>query len=103
MAGELSMDSQANGKIWHTDYPELGTGPIPIEPCVSPAYFAQEREKIFTQFWLNVGRLEQIPQPGDYFVKDLPVCHTSVLVVRGRDGRVRAFHNMCLHRGNKVV
>jgi hypothetical protein len=39
------MDSQANGKIWHTDYPELGTGPIPIEPCVSPAYFAQEREK----------------------------------------------------------
>ena len=97
------MDSQANGKIWHTDYPELGTGPIPIEPCVSPAYFAQEREKIFKQFWLNVGRLEQIPQPGDYFVKDLPVCHTSVLVVRGRDGRVRAFHNMCSHRGNKVV
>ena len=97
------MDGQANGKIWHTDYPELGTGPIPIEPCVSPAYFAQEREKIFKRFWLNVGRLEQIPQPGNYFVKDLPVCQTSVLVVRGLDGRVRAFHNMCSHRGNKLV
>ena len=31
------------------------------------------------------------------------MCRTSILVVRGWDGRVRAFHNMCSHRGNKLV
>ena len=88
---------------WHDRYPELGTGPIPIEPYVSREYFEQERERIFRKVWLNVGRVEQIPQPGDYFVKDLAVCNTSILVVRGKDGTIRAFHNMCSHRGNQLV
>ncbi|NOT56232.1 MAG: aromatic ring-hydroxylating dioxygenase subunit alpha [Deltaproteobacteria bacterium] len=88
---------------WHDRYPELGTGPISIEPYVSRAYFEKERERIFSKVWLNIGRVEQIPRPGDYFVKDLAVCHTSVLVVRGKDGTLRAFHNMCSHRGNQLV
>ena len=53
--------------------------------------------------WLNIGRVEQIPNPGDYFVKDLAICNTSILVVRGKDGAIRAFHNMCSHRGNQLV
>ena len=97
------MTAQTNGKIWHDDYPALGTEPVPIEPCISSAYFEQERKKVFGEFWLNVGRVDDIPNPGDYYVKDLPVCRTSVLVVRGKDGQVRAFHNICSHRGNKVV
>jgi phenylpropionate dioxygenase-like ring-hydroxylating dioxygenase large terminal subunit len=88
---------------WHDRYPELGTGPISIEPYVSRAYFEKERDRIFSKVWLNIGRVEQIPRPGDYFVKDLAVCHTSVLVVRGKDGTLRAFHNMCSHRGNQLV
>jgi|SRR5581483_3199997 len=90
-------------KKWHDRYPELGTGPIPIEPYVSREYFEKERERIFRKTWLNIGRVEQVPQPGDYFVKDLAVCNTSILVVRGRDGTIRAFHNMCSHRGNQLV
>ena len=58
-------------KKWHDRYPELGTGPISIEPYISREYFEKERERIFRKVWLNVGRVEQIPQPGDYFVKDL--------------------------------
>ena len=92
-----------HGKKWHDLYPELGTGPIPIEPYVSRDYFEQERELIFRKVWLNVGRVEQLPNPGDYFVKDLAVCKTSILIVRGKDGVIRAFHNMCAHRGNKLV
>ncbi|MGH8007048.1 MAG: aromatic ring-hydroxylating oxygenase subunit alpha [Candidatus Binatia bacterium] len=92
-----------NGKRWHAQYPELGTGPVPIAPYISPAYFALERECIFRRVWLNVGREEEMPQPGDYLVKDLAVCNTSILVVRGKDGSVRAFHNICSHRGNKLV
>jgi phenylpropionate dioxygenase-like ring-hydroxylating dioxygenase large terminal subunit len=83
-------------------YPEFGTGPVPIEPCVSPEYFRLEQEKVFRHSWLYVGRVEDIPQPGNFFVRNMAVCKTSALVVRGKDGQVRAFHNMCSHRGNKL-
>ena len=92
-----------SGGKWHSRYPELGTGPLPIEPYISREYFEKERERIFRKVWLNVGRVEQIPNSGDYFVKELAVCHTSIVVVRGNEGGVHAFHNMCSHRGNPVV
>ncbi len=68
------MAGVTNGKRWAQAYPELGTRPVPIEPCISPAYFEQEREKLSTRVWLNVGREEEILQAGDYFVKDVAVC-----------------------------
>jgi len=89
--------------IWTKKYPELGSAPVPIEPCCSPAYFELERERVFRRTWLNVGRVEELPNPGDYYVRELAVCRTSVLVMRGRDRKISAFHNMCSHRGNKLV
>ena len=50
---------------WHDRYPELGTGPIPVEPYISREYFEKEREYIFRKVWLNIGRIEQIRRPGD--------------------------------------
>jgi phenylpropionate dioxygenase-like ring-hydroxylating dioxygenase large terminal subunit len=97
------IGATSNGKTWHAQYPELGTEPVPIEPYISPEYFALERERIFRKAWLNVGREEEIPKPGDYLVKDLPACGTSILIVRGKDGRIRAFHNVCSHRSNKLM
>ncbi|HLW69871.1 MAG TPA: aromatic ring-hydroxylating dioxygenase subunit alpha [Candidatus Binataceae bacterium] len=93
----------ANDRKWHDLYPELGTAPVPIAPYVSREYFEREQALIFRKVWLNVARVEQVPKPGDYIVKDLAVCNTSVLIVRGKDGVIRAFHNMCSHRGNKLV
>ena len=66
----------------------LGTQPVPIEPCVSPAYFEQERTHLFRRVWLNVGRVEDVPNAGDYLVKELAICQTSVLVVRSKDDRI---------------
>lgn len=91
------------GRRWTLEQPGLGTGPVPVEPCTSPEFFAKERDKIFGHVWLNVGREEEIPEPGDYFVRELAVCNTSILVARGSDGVIRAFHNVCSHRGNRVV
>jgi phenylpropionate dioxygenase-like ring-hydroxylating dioxygenase large terminal subunit len=88
---------------WTLQYPELGTGPVSVEPYVSKEYFEEEREKIFKHAWLNVGRVEQLPNPGDYFVRDIAVGNASVIVARGRDGMIRGFHNVCMHRGNKLV
>jgi len=45
----------------------------------------------------------ELPEPGDYLVKEVPLFGSSVLLVRGSDRRIRAFHNVCRHRGNKVV
>jgi hypothetical protein len=68
-----------------------------------PEFFELEREAIFKRAWLNVGRVEQLPRNGSYFTKELDVAKTSVVVVRGSDGKVRAFYNICRHRGNKLV
>jgi Rieske 2Fe-2S family protein len=50
--------------------------------------------------WLFAGHSCQIPNPGDYFTYD--VDSDSVIIVRGDDGQVRAFHNVCRHRGSLV-
>jgi phenylpropionate dioxygenase-like ring-hydroxylating dioxygenase large terminal subunit len=47
--------------------------------------------------------VSEIPAPGDYKVRDVAVFGTSVIVVRGADGVVRAFHNVCRHRGSRMV
>lgn len=88
---------------WASRYPDLGTEPISVEPCVSPDFFEREREKVFKRVWLKVGRIEEIARPGDFKVKRLAFAKTSVVLTHGRDGKVHAFHNACSHRGNKVV
>ena len=84
-------------------YPELGTGPVSTEPYYSEAHYELEKQRLFRRTWLSIGRVEQVAEPGDYFVFDLAVADTSILVVRGEDNQIRGFHNMCSHRGNKLV
>ncbi len=88
---------------WNRRFPEMGQEPIPVERVTSPDYFEREREKIFKRCWLHVGRVEQIPTAGDWFVQEIEAAKASILVTRGRDGEVRAFHNVCRHRGNRLV
>jgi phenylpropionate dioxygenase-like ring-hydroxylating dioxygenase large terminal subunit len=88
---------------WTEHYPELGTDPISYEDSISPEHYELEREAIFKRSWLNVGRVEQLPRNGSYFTREIAVARTSVIIVRGTDGEVRAFHNICRHRGNKLV
>jgi phenylpropionate dioxygenase-like ring-hydroxylating dioxygenase large terminal subunit len=88
---------------WTAHYPELGTEPMSYEDSISPEFHDLEREAIFKRSWLNVGRVEQLPRKGSYFTKELAVANTSVVVVRDTDGEIRAFHNICRHRGNKLV
>ena len=95
--------TNGNGAMWHDRYPHLDREPVRADVFTSEEQFELEREHIFKKVWLNVGRVEQLPNPGDFFVKDIDVCQTSILVVRGKDGGINAFHNMCSHRGNKIA
>jgi phenylpropionate dioxygenase-like ring-hydroxylating dioxygenase large terminal subunit len=95
--------SEADDFRYTHRHPELGIAPLDTSHYYSDKVFEKERDNIFKKCWLNVGREEEIPNPGDYFVKEIEMCKTSILVVRGKDDVIRAFHNMCSHRGNPVV
>ena len=89
---------------WTEHYPELGTGPVSYEDSISPEHYELERDAIFRRTWLNVGRVEQLPRAGQ-------LLHQGARRRRAprssscadTDGEVRAFHNICRHRGNKLV
>src|SRR3974390_2884580 len=86
-----------------TEHFQLGTEPVSYEDSISKEFYELEREAVFKRAWLNVGRVEQLPRVGSYFTKELVAARTSVIVVKDREGTVRAFHNVCRHRGNKLV
>lgn len=91
------------GEKWTLKYPELGTGTVDFNRMVSPEFYELEKEAVFRRSWLNIGTLQDLPKPGCYFTKEMEVCNTSILVTRGRDDKVYAFHNVCPHRGNRLV
>ena len=91
--------STRHSMAYGTPVPDMGTGPISTESVVSPEYFEREKEKVFKRAWLEVGRVDEIPNAGDYFTREIKVLGTNVIVIRGKGGVVRAFHNMCTHRG----
>jgi glycine betaine catabolism A len=83
-----------------TQIPTAGARTLPGRYYKSPELFAEEHEKIFARRWLCVGREEQLAKPGDYFVQ--PVGVESIVVLRDRAGRLRAYYNVCRHRGTKM-
>ena len=66
----------------------------------SDAIFRDEMERIFYKRWICVGRADQIPNPGDYFVQ--AVSDESLIITRDRHGAARAFYNVCRHRGTRL-
>jgi phenylpropionate dioxygenase-like ring-hydroxylating dioxygenase large terminal subunit len=82
---------------------------MPVEEgwTLPPAWYADEtiasleRERIFARTWQYAGRAEQVAEAGCFFAGQAG--HVPVAVVRGRDGELRAFVNVCRHRGHPVV
>ena len=64
-------------------------------------FFEREWEGMWTRVWLLLGRESEIPNPGDWQRED--VGPESILMVRQQDGGVKAFYNVCQHRGNRLV
>lgn len=83
-------------------YPDIDTGPVSTDIYHDPEIFAEEMEVIFKRSWYMIGRVDQIPNPGDYFVYDMPTFDLSLLICRDKQGNINGFHNVCPHRGNVV-
>lgn len=73
---------------------------LSAEYYTSPAIFERENERVFGREWLCAGRLEQVSAPGEFFLTQ--AAGESLIVVRDRAGRVRAFFNVCRHRGTRI-
>jgi len=73
---------------------------IPVREYTDPAFLEREIATLFRQFPIVVGHVSTLAEPGDFFTHDLT--GVPLLVTRARDGVVRAFMNVCRHRGARV-
>ena len=81
----------------------LGTDPILAQAYYDSDWFELERKAIFMRSWIVIGHICEIPDPGSFIKRELEFANASLLIVRGKDGLVRAFHNVCTHRGTQLV
>ncbi|WP_448586801.1 aromatic ring-hydroxylating oxygenase subunit alpha [Thermaurantiacus sp.] len=81
--------------------PLLGDRPITGDRYWDPAFAAAEWRGIWTRTWQVAGLERQVREPGDFLTAELG--WESLLFVRGEDGEVRGFYNVCQHRGNRLV
>ena len=77
-----------------------GAKTLPRRYYTAPEIFQEEAERIFARRWLCVGREDRIRSPGDYIVQ--PVGNESIIILRDRTGALRAYYNVCRHRGTRL-
>lgn len=80
--------------------PEVSWDIIAKERYTSPDFMKLEWERMWTKVWLLGASEHDLKEPGDYVVTEHGP--ESILLVRQNDGRVRAFYNVCQHRGNRL-
>ena len=100
-----SRDGQAGKAVDAGDIGTTADRPLvetlPAWTYENDEFFALEREKIFLPAWQIVGHVSDLPDPGDYVTFEL--LGERAFVIRGKDGELRAFHNVCRHRAHAVV
>lgn len=74
---------------------------IPSSWYVDPGFHTLDREVLFSRTWQFVGHQNQFVGPGAY--RSATVARNPLVVVRGKDGVIRAFYNVCRHRGGPLV
>ncbi len=74
---------------------------LPVEAYTSQDWFDREQERIFSRLWRYAGFVEDVAEPGQYITVQAGL--NPILVVMGHDGLLRAFHNLCRHRGTQLL
>jgi phenylpropionate dioxygenase-like ring-hydroxylating dioxygenase large terminal subunit len=73
----------------------------PVEAFVSPEYARAEADRLWSRVWQVAGRVEEIPKPGDYITYEIG--EDSILIVRTAASAIKAYHNVCPHRGRRLI
>jgi carnitine monooxygenase subunit len=74
---------------------------LPSRYYTDPEIHERELERIFRRSWCYVGHVSDLPEPGSYFTDD--IARQPVVILRSSDGLIRAFHNVCQHRGHVLL
>ncbi|HMI94359.1 MAG TPA: aromatic ring-hydroxylating dioxygenase subunit alpha [Polyangiales bacterium] len=74
---------------------------LSLEPYISEEYARAEGDKLWAKVWQHVGRVEEIPNVGDFISYEIGA--DSILVVRAAPDTIKAYHNVCSHRGRRLV
>ncbi|HTK29050.1 MAG TPA: aromatic ring-hydroxylating dioxygenase subunit alpha [Vicinamibacterales bacterium] len=74
---------------------------LPRRFYADAAFYARELERFYFTRWICAGRADQIPNPGDFFVRTL--AEESVIVTREASGAIVALFNVCRHRGTRLT
>ncbi len=74
---------------------------VPAEAYISEDYARAEQDRLWRKTWLQAGRVEDIPEVGDYITYD--ILTDSVVIVRTGADSIAAYHNVCPHRGRRLV
>ncbi|WP_183192523.1 aromatic ring-hydroxylating oxygenase subunit alpha [Brevibacillus fluminis] len=74
---------------------------LPNTYYTNPEVLAEEREAIFFKNWICVGHQEKVAKPGDYFTT--LILDQNILIAKGKDDVIRAFYNVCPHRGHELA
>jgi len=81
-------------------HPDFGLTGIARDRYLSREFHQLEIEHVWSRTWQMACREEHLPDAGSHVVYD--VGDLSLIVIRGHDGEIRAFHNSCLHRGTQL-
>lgn len=74
---------------------------LPVDAYTSQEWLDIEMKHIFSQTWQFAGLIEDVAEPGDFISVQAGL--NNIFIVKGRDNRLRAFHNMCRHRGTQLL
>ena len=74
---------------------------MPSRCYTDPDVYEEEKQAIFARTWHYVGHLSRLKEPGDYLT--LEIADESVFVMRGEDGQLRGFFNVCRHRAHRLL
>lgn len=74
---------------------------LPVEAYTSQEWFEREQRELFGKVWQFAGMESDLSEPGDYLCVNLGAC--PVIVIRDEAGQLKAFHNICRHRGTQLL
>lgn len=74
---------------------------LPVSAYTSQDWFDREQKEIFSRTWRYAGFVEDVAEPGDYISVQAGL--NNIFIVMGHDRRLRAFHNICRHRGTQLI
>ncbi len=95
----VAPDPQAGDASFTRDPEQSFT--IPSRYYLEDAILEREKDAIFYRNWWYAGHHSQLPDPGCYLT--VQICEQNVIVIRDKGGEIRAFYNVCQHRGHELL